>query len=106
MTRLSAILILLAVGGLETIRPVAAQQNAEKQGRAQGGIFTGIHRNRAGWRGSETVTITDGKSYIRLTEQEYRAGGYWPPYERLPTVVVERLPVRIPAPSEEELRQR
>lgn len=64
--------------------------------------FTGIHRKESGTGRPETATVTDGKSFIRLTEQEYRAGGFWPPYETLPTIVVRRLPVRIPVPNDKE----
>jgi len=41
-----------------------------------------------------TTTITDGKSFIRLTEEQYRTGHYRPAYETLPTRIVRRLPVR------------
>jgi hypothetical protein len=98
MTRLVAALIVLLLG---ITCPIAAAQATD----SQSGIFTGIHRNHKGWGKPETVTITDGKSYMVLSEQDYRAGGYWPPYEKLPTIIVQRLPVRIPVPSEEELRK-
>lgn len=50
--------------------------------------------------GAETVTITDGKTYLRITEQEYRERGYAPGFEQLPTIFVQRLPVRIRTPRE------
>lgn len=56
--------------------------------------FTGTHRNESANGRPETVTITDGKSYIQLTEEQYRVGGYWPAYATLPTRIVRRLPVR------------
>ena len=86
--------------------PIAAEQANEKVTQPQNGTFTGIHRNQGVLGQTETVTITDGRSFVRLTEQEYRAGGYWPPYEKLSTIFVQRLPVRVPVPSDEELPER
>lgn len=60
--------------------------------------FTGIHRSERGNGRPETATITDGKAFIQLTAEEYRIGGYRPAYERLPTRIIRRLPVRAPAP--------
>jgi len=37
--------------------------------------FTGIHRSEGGNGRPETVTITDGKSFIQLTVEDYRIGG-------------------------------
>lgn len=56
--------------------------------------FTGMHRNESINGRPETVTITDGKSFVRLTEEQYRAGGYRPAYQTLSTRIVRRLPVR------------
>jgi hypothetical protein len=64
----------------------------------QADAFTGIHRNKGINEGPETVTITDGKTYTRITEQEYRERGYAPEFNRLPTLIVKRLPVRIAVP--------
>ncbi|WP_158671812.1 hypothetical protein [Bradyrhizobium guangdongense] len=56
--------------------------------------FTGIHRSERGNGRPETVTITDGKTFIELTVKDYRNGGYRPAYEALPTRIIRRLPVR------------
>ncbi|WP_142250975.1 MULTISPECIES: hypothetical protein [Bradyrhizobium] len=56
--------------------------------------FTGIHRKERVRGRSETATVSDGKSFVQLTERRYRTGGFWPPYETLPTIIVRRLPVR------------
>ncbi|TPQ40468.1 hypothetical protein C2U70_05060 [Bradyrhizobium guangdongense] len=56
--------------------------------------FTGLYRNEGVNGQPETVTVTDGKSYVRLTEQEYRAAGYQPAYDTLLTRIVRRAPVR------------
>ncbi|MDH2356649.1 hypothetical protein QCM77_42305 [Bradyrhizobium sp. SSUT18] len=63
--------------------------------------FTGFHRNEGVNGRPETVTITDGKSFIRLTE-EYRAGGYRPACETLPTRIVRRVPLRKLAPADQD----
>jgi hypothetical protein len=105
MNRLIVAMILLAVG---CAAPVAAEQVGESAVQHQSGIFTGIHRNE-GVRGrAETATLTDGKTYKRLAEQEYRAGGYWPPYEKLPLVIVRRLlgPIPVTGEDQNDLRPR
>ncbi|MDE5442845.1 hypothetical protein GWG65_15575 [Bradyrhizobium sp. CSA207] len=92
MTRLISVSLMLIV--------VLSGASVEAQVSANAETFTGLHRNE-GVRGQpETVTVTDGKSFIRLTVQEYRAAGYWPLYEALPMIVVRRLPVRIPVPND------
>jgi hypothetical protein len=63
--------------------------------------FTGIHRTEDANGRPKTVTITDGKSFLQLTEEEYRAGGYRPAYDRLPTMIVRRIPVRKPIPADQ-----
>jgi hypothetical protein len=63
-----------------------------------GNAFKGIHRNLGINGGPETVTITDGKTYTRVTEQEYRERGYAPELNDLKTIIVKRLPVLIPVP--------
>ncbi|TWI00180.1 hypothetical protein IQ17_05038 [Bradyrhizobium daqingense] len=67
---------------------VAAQVSATPE------TFTGTHRNESINGRPETATITDGKFFIQLTEEQYRAGGYRPAYETLSTRIVRRLPVR------------
>ena len=62
--------------------------------------FKGTHRNERVNGRPETVTITDGKSYVNLTEEEYRAGGYRPAYNALPTRIVRRIPVRKSIPAD------
>ncbi|EHR00027.1 hypothetical protein Bra471DRAFT_00564 [Bradyrhizobium sp. WSM471] len=64
--------------------------------------FTGIYRNGHANGQPETVTISDGKSFIDLTEEDYRAGGYRPAYERLPTRFVRRVPVRKPTAADQD----
>jgi hypothetical protein len=67
---------------------------AEKQESA---VFTGIH-SKDGVNGRpNTARITDGKTFLDITEQEYRERGYIPTFEKLPMRIVRRLPVRIPA---------
>ncbi|RXH23081.1 MULTISPECIES: hypothetical protein [Bradyrhizobium] len=68
--------------------------SASAQVGASPEIFTGMHRNESIVGRPETATITDGKSFIQLTEEQYRAGNYRPAYETLPTRIVRRLPVR------------
>ncbi|WP_407157067.1 hypothetical protein [Bradyrhizobium sp. STM 3557] len=60
--------------------------------------FKGIGRHKGLNGGAETVTISDGKTYLRITEQEYREHGYAPEFEHLPTIFVQRLPVRVLIP--------
>lgn len=62
--------------------------------------FKGIHRHNGVNGGPATVTITDGRTYLRITEQEYRERGYAPGFEHLPTIFVQRLPVRIRTPQD------
>jgi hypothetical protein len=57
--------------------------------------FRGIHRHKGVNGSAETVTVTDGKTYLRMSEQDYRGRGYAPDFEHLPTIFVQRLPVRI-----------
>ena len=64
--------------------------------------FTGIHRNEGVNGRPETVTITHGKSFIQLTEDEYRAGSYRPAYQKLPTRIVRRVPVLKPFPPDQD----
>ncbi|MGJ4993178.1 hypothetical protein ACQR0Z_02090 [Bradyrhizobium sp. HKCCYLS3077] len=63
-------------------------------------VFRGLHRHKAVQGSAETVTITDGKTYQRISEQNYRERGYQPDFERLPTVFVQRLPVRAFSPHD------
>nr|WP_212076190.1 hypothetical protein [Bradyrhizobium diazoefficiens] len=81
---------------------VLAAAGAWAQVSATPETFTGIHRNEGVNGRPETVTITDGKSFIQLTEEEYRAGGYQPAYETLWTRFVRRLPVRKPVPADRD----
>jgi len=103
MIRSAVILIVLLVGIAATI---AAEPSSKTSTLPQNATFTGIHRNQGTQGRPETVTITDGKTFVVLSEEEYRTGGYWPFYEELPTVIVRRLPARIHVPSEENLRRR
>jgi hypothetical protein len=94
MIRSFATLLMLAV--VLSATSVVAQVSAPSE------TFTGIHRNEAVSGRPETVTITDGKSFIQLTEREYRASGYRPAYEKLPTKLVRRVPVRKPFPADQD----
>jgi hypothetical protein len=40
------------------------------------------------------VQTTDGKTFVTVSEQEYRERHYTPGFERLPEQVIQRLPVR------------
>lgn len=92
MTRLIAVPLALTV--VLSGPSVVAQVSATPE------TFTGIHRNEGVNGRPETVTITDGRSFIRLTEQQYRAGGYRPAYEALLTRIIRRLPLKKPAPAD------
>ncbi|TWA92291.1 hypothetical protein [Bradyrhizobium stylosanthis] len=64
--------------------------------------FKGTHRNERVNGRPETVTVTDGQSYVQLTEEEYRAGGYRPAYDALPTRIARRVPVRKSIPADQD----
>ncbi len=72
---------------------------AEKQ---ESGVFTGVHSNEGVGGRPNTARITDGKNFMDITEQEYRDRGYIPAFDKLPMVIVRRLPVRIPVPREQD----
>jgi hypothetical protein len=72
----------------------AVAQVAERQDQQENTAFKGIHRNRGINGRPESVTISDGETYKRVTEQEYRERGYAPPFERLPTLIIQRVPVQ------------
>ncbi|WP_063692820.1 hypothetical protein [Bradyrhizobium stylosanthis] len=69
---------------------------------ANPGTFKGTHRNERVNGRPETVTVTDGQSYVQLTEEEYRAGGYRPAYDALPTRIARRVPVRKSIPADQD----
>jgi hypothetical protein len=79
---------------------VLAAPRAMAQVSAPAETFMGIHRSEGLNGRPKTVTVTDGKSFIQLTEEDYRAGGYRPAYERLPTKIIRRVPVRAPTPPD------
>jgi hypothetical protein len=90
-----AILAGLALGSTSAFaQAVAPPQSADM-------AFRGIGRHKGLNGGAETVIITDGKTDLRVTEQEYRERDYAPPFEHLPTVTifVQRLSVRVRVPS-------
>ena len=98
---LSKTLILLAIAaGLNLGTSVAFAWATDTPQRAKS-AFKGIHRNLGRNGDLDTVTITDGKTYTRVTEQEYRERGYAPEFHDLPTVIVRRLPVRILIPPDD-----
>jgi len=52
---------------------VAAEQAGEKQDQQEGMVFKGIHKTQRGVVGqADTARITDRKTFIDITEQEYR----------------------------------
>jgi hypothetical protein len=88
--------LILFVAACSTLGNLAA---AEKRTR---GVFTGVH-SREGVGGlPNTARVTDGTTFIDITEQEYREQGYIPAFEKLPMRIVRRLPVRIPVPGEQD----
>ncbi len=89
-------LLILFVAACPTLDSLAA---AENQAR---GVFTGIHSKEAVGGRPNTARISDGKTFIDISEQEYREQGYIPTFDKLPMLIVRRLPVRIPAPSEQD----
>jgi hypothetical protein len=89
------LLILLAAAG-PTLDSLAA---AEKRTR---GVFTGIHSKEGVGGLPNTARVTDGTTFIDITEQEYRERGYIPAFDKLPMRIVRRLPVRIPVPGEQD----
>jgi hypothetical protein len=89
-------LLILFVATCPTLDSLAAAENQER------GVFAGI-RSKEGVGGRpNTARITDGKTFVDITEQEYREQGYMPSFDRLPMLIVRRLPVRIPVPSEQD----
>jgi hypothetical protein len=80
---------LIAAGVLGLGSAVAANQDNPQEISA----FTGVHAKH-GVGGKPNITrITNGKEFRNITEEEYRQGGYAPPYERLPVLIIQRLPV-------------
>jgi hypothetical protein len=71
----------------------AAEQINRQQGEPHAGSFVGLHRNEARNGKPETVTVTDGKTYLDISEQEYLDGGYTPPFEKLWMRIIRRIPV-------------
>ncbi|MDB5636191.1 MAG: hypothetical protein JWP51_1099 [Bradyrhizobium sp.] len=101
ITLLRKTLIPLAVAACFTVgNSVAIAQVAEKQDQQENAAFKGIHRNRGINGRPNTVTITDGKAYVHVTEQEYRQRGYTPAVDELPVLIIQRIPVQIPVPQE------
>ena len=96
---LSAASILLVTALWTTGHAFAVEPGAEHRDQ-QGGIFTGLYRKEARNGLPETVRVTDGKTFLDISEQEYRERGYAPPFETLWTQIVRRLPVRIQVPQE------
>jgi len=95
MPVLRLVLILFACACLAPDGLVAA----EKQ---ESGVFTGIHSKEGVGGRPNTARITDGKTFVDITEQEYRERGYIPAFNKLPMLIVRRLPVRIRVPSEQD----
>jgi hypothetical protein len=80
---------------------VAAEQAGERQDQQASGVFTGIHSKRGIGGRPNTVRMTDGNTFMDITEQEYRQRGYIPAFDKLPVLIIQRLPVRVPVPNEE-----
>lgn len=85
-----------------TLYSMLAAPGAMAQVSAPPETFTGIHRSEGANGRPKVVTVTDGKSFLQLTEDEYRAGGYRPAYDKLPTWIVRRIPVRKPIPADQD----
>jgi hypothetical protein len=90
MSALKAILVLLVIACCALERSVASED------QSQTARFTGLYRKEGKNGQPDTVRITDGKSFIDISEKEYRERGYAPPYERLLTQIIRRVPVRVP----------
>jgi hypothetical protein len=90
---------LAAIACLTLGDAIAVAQVAESPQQPDN-AFMGIHRNLGRNGGPETVTITDGRIYERVTEQEYRERGYAPDLAKLPTQIIQRLPGRFSVPPE------
>jgi hypothetical protein len=90
------LLLILFVAACPTLDSLAAAENQKR------GVFAGIHSKEGVGGRPNTARITDGKTFIDITEQEYREQGYMPSFDRLPMLIVRRLPVRIPVPSEQD----
>jgi hypothetical protein len=70
---------------------VAAEQAGEKQDQQEGMVFKGIHKTQRGVVGQpDTARITDRKTFIDITEQEYRERGYTPAFDQLPVLIIQR----------------
>jgi hypothetical protein len=78
----------------------ALDRSVAAEDQNQTASFTGLYRNEGRNGQPETVRITDGKSFIDISEREYRERGYAPPYERLLTRIIRRVPVQIPLPND------
>jgi hypothetical protein len=94
---LRAMPILLAAACLVLGSSVAADQVGEQQIQPKDGIFVGIHKRQGVGGRPSTVRITDGTTFIDVTEQEYRERGYTPLIETLPVLIIQRLSPRVPA---------
>ena len=90
---------LAAIACLTLGNAIAVAQVTESSQQPEN-AFRGTHRNQGRNGGPETVTITDGKTYARVTEQEYRERGYAPDFAKLPTQIIQRLPGRFAVPPE------
>ena len=64
-------------------------------------VFTGVLSIEGVGGRPNKARITDGKTFLDITEQEYRDRGYIPAFDTLLVRFVRRLPVRIPVPSEQ-----
>jgi|SRR6266850_1845081 len=86
--------ILLAVVACFSLgSSVAAELAGEKQDQQESTAFKGIHKKRGVSGRPNTARITDGKTFIDITEQEYRERGYMPAFDQLPVLIIQRLPV-------------
>ena len=73
--------------------PVAVAQAVERNDQHEEAAFTGIHAKRGVGEKPNTARITDGKTFKDVTEQEYRERGYIPSYDKLPVLIIQRIPV-------------
>jgi hypothetical protein len=73
---------------------VAVAQVGERKDLQESTDFKGIHWKRGIGGRPNTARITDGKTFTNVTEQEYRERGYAPIFEKLPELIVQRVPVQ------------
>jgi hypothetical protein len=89
MSAARVIAFLVAAGLLGLGSAVAANQDDQQEISA----LSGVHAKRGVGGKPNMARITNGKEFRNITEEEYRQGGYMPPYEKLPVLIIQRVPV-------------